>query len=448
MSTERLKAHLVALILLGVLLGFAAVFLRLVYPAPVESWVVLAASAASIVAYFVGLLPFTRQVLESWRAAHDFTKRDRLKRRVVIACYSTLFLLSVFLAGIFVVDLAQLLLTGALRVDWRATLWMHRLAAPGLVAVLSLALLFKLRTSTMLDRQKQGLVALLGPLDDPKILGTATPLLMRSRQTRSVPGSHPPAKRLLEHICERATSAATRVGLRISPPRASVIAGFFLADVTQKTFIPIASFGGTAAYETAMETFRPPFLDFQGFKGLYESFAIKTARDPKSDLTSMFESFRLASRGLVSNCGMVYALERTFAFGPNLMGRCVAHRFEFLQAIPEAERPRYWFEQSVGIPISVLGRKVGVLLLLSNRYGTFYPHDRSLFLALGGFASLAVRNLFQSGAIEEWIPGGEWEAYPVLGENEAQRREIAEFVDSITDNFTWKKARKSHGSSN
>lgn len=401
----------------------------------VATWILLLGSAASLAAYYFAVLPLFRHAIDRWTAAVTLPDNDRIKRRIVVVSYTLLFVAVIFVAILSVVDLPSLFVGTSILVPSAFANVYYRLCVPLLALFLGLALIYKLHAATMLDRQKQNIVTLLLPLDDANII-PAAPFLMSS------PSSPPPrthAERLLlEDLCTKAIVAATRVGLRVNPPKAEIVSGIFLADPASRTFVPLATYGGSAAYENAMETFRPPFLDFERFRTLYLEYAKRVADKQPRNLAPYLNEFRRESSTSVSNCGLIFDLERKFSFGPSLYTRCIAHRFEFLARIPEHERRRFMFEESVGLPITILGRKVGVFLLLSNRYGTFYPRDRGLYTAIANLVGLGVRCLFQTRAIEEWVPEARWDRYPMVGADEERRLEIVRFVNSITPNFGWR----------
>ena len=173
----------------------------------------------------------------------------------------------------------------------------------------------------------------------------------------------------------------------------------FLADRNTKTFVPVTVIGSDA-YKAALASFRPPFWDVDRFGTTYDKYVTSVADHHFQASPTTVRTFRTETASYASLVGAVYEIERKLGFQmKDFRERSLLFRFEplgHLRPEDEAIEP----QSLVGVPITLFRRKVGVLLLLSNRLNGFHTQD-PIYPLIGDLVAGAVFLLLATGNLKE-----------------------------------------------
>lgn len=206
---------------------------------------------------------------------------------------------------------------------------------------------------------------------------------------------------LLEEICNKALHLASTTGNRASPPVGDLCAVLLLPD-HQKEHFHATTCVGPSAFKSALINHKPPFFKPAVFRDLYNKYHSLSQKNDSPDPSELLRQFRRDSEDCISSTGVIYEIEKRISF-EDLHHRCLAFRFEFMERIERAERKSYKFRQLIGIPINILGRKIGVLLLMSHRPKQFYPYD-SIYWILSDLMGMAIAAGIQDPELKPFFP--------------------------------------------
>lgn len=277
----------------------------------------------------------------------------------------------------------------------------YHVAAPLLAPTVFVLLASKVRTARMLDAQKRHLGAMARAINGLQF--PEQPLLQAELNSGTVTAEEASKyERTLAKVCYAALKAVVVAGQYAETDVAGATGILFLADPVAKVFVPVTIVGAEPAYRDKLESFRPPFWAVQSFKNLY-NLSVEQAKTRSRKSKDLLVEFRESTKAMVSTTGVVYEVERELGIDATQHSYSLTFRDELFADLELDDRPV--FEQIVGIPILLYGRKLGVFLLLGNREHTFYLRDR-IYSVVGDLIGSAIKSGIVLGYFRrEGLPG-------------------------------------------
>ena len=292
------------------------------------------------------------------------------------------------------------------------------------------------RSAVSLNGQKRSLSEMLNRLAGWRDTETE-PSQTREGETpiASQAAAQEPFDDLLRRLCQTALLAAADTSVRRSAQAEDRVCLLFLANPGSERFSLRACSGGTPGYLRHLRGggSAPHFLDPERFAARYNEFCERVRRAPPADDAARFnliEDFREGLGDCCSTAAFIYGMNRRLGFN-DTYDRCITTSFAYLRGLDADEQKRNQFQQLVGVPLKVNGRKAGVLLMLSTERKWIYPFDK-LHLAIGDLVSAALQSGFEQrvlGVEADWL-----DSLPPCAEPSNTR--VSRLLESINPDFS------------
>ena len=238
---------------------------------------------------------------------------------------------------------------------------------------------------------------------------------------------------MMNGVCRCALSAASYTSLALQRRPENRVCLILLANPETRRFRLAANAGGSLEYlkhlnnpETA-----PPYFDLDRFVELYNKTCeeAKNAADRSPEAAfERIQGFRSQLRNCCSAAGVVFENYGRLGFD-DTYDRCITTSFAYLDGIRDRrEKERNKFQQAVGVPLKMFGRKVGVMMMLSTERSWLYPYD-DLHLALGDLVSGALQAGYMRGTLR--VPSDWLDTLPEAEKNPISREVTLKRVDHL-----------------
>lgn len=343
------------------------------------------------------LMLFAPTIKESFETAREAARNSPTRRLTFLILLLTTLVglsLAIALANTATTDLIE-----ATVVEHGVTLsfFISRVATPSILIATTGMLIFKVRSVHNLDQQKKTARSIAEAINRWASMNPNTPDVTPEQEKVKVSKY----SLLLKEICGKSLHLASATGNRTGQVTEDLCAALLLPDHDDESFsVPVIV--GPNTLESALLEHKAPFFKPEKFRLIYNQYYEKLKEKDIPNNREFLDEFRNDSKNYISSAGVIYEVERVISF-EDLQDKCLAFRFEFLNNIQKDEREPYKFRQLVGIPVTLVGRKVGVLLLMSHRPKQFYLKD-SIYQILGDLMGSAINVGLHDSNLKSFFP--------------------------------------------